>query len=200
VPAVTVDDLPDVPLDQPLNGPPGPYRRPAVVAPAPRWAGPLYLVLAVLLVPWIVYLGAVLPDRTTSAHWDIAWVGFDAMEFLALALTGWFAYQRSTWVEVAATASAVLLVVDAWFDITTAARGWDLVQAIVLGVAFELPLAGLSLWIARHAEYVNDTATRWLVERSSRQARALAAMRRRPAPEEGAAAGTRPARARRNPR
>ena len=114
----------------------------------------MYLVLAVLLIPWIVYLGLELPERTTSSHWDIAWVGFDAMEFAALALTGWAAYVRSTWVEVAATASAVLLIVDGWFDVTTANGGWNLVQALALGVGMELPLAILSLWLARHAELV----------------------------------------------
>jgi hypothetical protein len=171
---VTVDDLPELPLDAPLDQPLDRYRRPAVVAPAPSWSAPLYLVLAVLLIPWIVYLGFVLPDRTTSAHWDVAWVGFDAMEFFALAATAWCAYRRSTWVEVAATAAAVLLVVDAWFDITTARGGWDLVQAILLGVVIELPLAAVSLWIARHAERVNEAATLWLVRRSTRQAEALA--------------------------
>ena len=121
---------------------------------APRWTAPVYLVLAVLLVPWIVYLGLELPERTTSSHWDIAWVGFDAMEFAALALTGWAAYRRSTWVEVAATAAAVLLIVDAWFDVTTATGAWNMTQAIILGVGIELPLAVLSLWLARHAELV----------------------------------------------
>lgn len=170
---MTVDDLPDLPLDAPLSEPPGPHRRSAVIAPAPQWSGPLYFLLALLLVPWIVYLGFVLPDRTTSAHWDVAWIGFDAMEFCALAATGWLSYRRSTWVEIAATASAVLLVVDAWFDITTARAGWDLIQAIVLGVVLELPLAALSLWVARHAERANETATLWLLRRSSRQAELL---------------------------
>ena len=121
---------------------------------APRWAAPFYLVLAVLLIPWIVYLGLELPERATSSHWDIAWVGFDAMEFAALALTGWFAYIRSTWIEVAATAAAVMLLVDAWFDVTTANGSWNMTQAVILGVMIELPLAGLSLWLARHAELV----------------------------------------------
>lgn len=125
-----------------------------VATPVPRWAAPIYLVLAVLLIPWIVYLGLELPERATSSHWDIAWVGFDAMEFAALALTGWFAYIRSTWIEVAATAAAVMLIVDAWFDVTTANGGWNLTQAVILGVGIELPLAALSLWLARHAELV----------------------------------------------
>ena len=127
---------------------------------APSWAAPLYLVLAVLLIPWIVYLGLELPERATSSHWDIAWVGFDAMEFAALALTGWFAYLRSTWIEVAATAAAVMLVVDAWFDVTTANGGWNLTQAVILGVGIELPLAAVSLWLARHAELVRRQPSR----------------------------------------
>jgi hypothetical protein len=172
---VTVDDLPDLPLDQPLHVPPGPHRHPDIARPSPGWTAPLFALLAVLLIPWIVYLGLALPEHATSAHWDVAWVGFDAMEFLALAATAWSAYRRSTWVAPAATAAAVLLVVDAWFDVTTANGGWNLVQAIVLGVVIELPLAALSLWIARHAEHVNDATTRWLVERSTRQAQALRA-------------------------
>jgi hypothetical protein len=118
----------------------------------PNWVGPLYLVLAVLLVPWTIYLGVVLPDHTTSAHWDVAWVGFDVMELLALGLTGLLAYRRSSWVELAAMAAAVLLVVDAWFDITTARGAWNVTQAVILGVGIELPLAGLSLWLARRVE------------------------------------------------
>lgn len=170
--------LPDVPLDEPLAVPPGPHRRPPVVAPAPSWSGPLYLILAVLLVPWTVYLGVVLPDRTTSAHWDVAWVGFDVLEFAVLALTGWFAYRRSTWVEVSASAAAALLLVDAWFDIATATGGWNLAQALILGLAIEVPLAGVSLWIARHAEAVNEDAIRWLLARSTKQAEHLRRLRR----------------------
>src|SRR3954451_14542728 len=118
---------------------------------APSCASPLYLVLAVLLIPWIVYLGLALPERATSAHWDVAWVGFDAMEFVALGATAWCAYRRSTWVVPAATAAAVLLVVDAWFDVTTANGGWNLLQAVLLGVGIEPPLAAGALLIALRA-------------------------------------------------
>jgi hypothetical protein len=47
------------------------------------------------------------------------------------------------------------------------------VQALIMGVVIELPLAGLSLWIARRAETVNEDAFGWLVERSTRQAEHL---------------------------
>lgn len=168
---MTIDDLPDLPLDRPLGTDRG--RRPAFVAPAPRWVGPAYLVLAVLLVPWTVYLGIVLPDHTTSRHWDIAWVGFDAAILATLLLTAWFAYRRSTWVEPSATAAATLLLVDAWFDCTTASRAGDVAQALVMAFVVEIPLALVSLWIARHAERVNETTARWLLRRSDRQAEHL---------------------------
>lgn len=171
-------DLPDLPLEVPLPPPAHPHRRPDVVAPAPRWVAPLYLGLAVLLVPWIVYLGVVLPDHTTSSHWDVAWVGFDVMEFVALVTTAWLAFRRSTWVELSAAVTATLLLVDAWFDITTAS-GWNLAQAIIAAVLLELPLAVVSTWTARHAQLVNDAVTQWLLERSSRQAEQLQAAARR---------------------
>ena len=95
------------------------------------------------------------------------------MEAIALALTAWLAYRRSTWVDIAATATATLLIVDAWFDSDcddARVPGWQLTQSIAAAVVLELPLAMLSLWIARHAQVVNETVTRWLIERSSTQA------------------------------
>jgi hypothetical protein len=168
-----VNELPDVPLDVPLTAEPRRFRRAPVVAPAPHWAGPVYLGLAVILIPWAIYLGFALPDHTTAGHWDVAWAGFDGMEILALGLTAWFAYRRSTWVDLTAVATATLLIVDAWFDCTTARGSWPLTEAILLAVFGELPLAVLSLWIARHAQVVNETVTRWLIDRSTRQAERL---------------------------
>jgi hypothetical protein len=169
---MTSNDLPDIPLDQPLTPPPRRFARPAAVAPAPRWVAPIYLSLFVLIVPWVVYLGFAPPSELGGGHWRVAWIGLDAMEALALALTARLAYQRSTWVDITATATAMLLIVDAWFDIVTSS-GWELTQAIAAAVVLEIPLALLSLWIARHAQVVNEVVTRWLIERSSRQAACL---------------------------
>ncbi len=117
------DDLPDLPLDQPLEPPRRRFVRHPTVAPAPRWVAPLYLTLSVLLVPWIVYLAFARPAEFGDGHYRAAWVGLDAMEAIALALTAWLAYRRSTWVDMAATATATLLIVDAWFDLMTATPG-----------------------------------------------------------------------------
>jgi hypothetical protein len=173
---VKIEDLPDVPLHVPLTGTPGPHRRPDVVALVPRWAAPLYLGLAALLLPWTVYLGLSLPDHATASHWDAAWVGIDVMEAVAIGLTAWFAYRRSTWIEVSAAVSGALLLVDAWFDCTTAQSGMQLIQSIATAVVIELPLAGLSFWLARHAEQANEAVTTWLVERSRRQSDCLQAV------------------------
>jgi hypothetical protein len=170
---VTADDLPDLPLDQPLMPPARRFARHPTVAPAPRWVAPLYLGLSVLIIPWIVYLAFAPPTELGDGHWRAAWLGLDAMEAIALALTARLAYRRSTWVDIAATATGMLLIVDAWFDVMTADTGWVLAQAIAAAVLLELPLAMLSLWIARHAQVVNEAVTRWLIERSSTQAEYL---------------------------
>jgi hypothetical protein len=171
--AMSLEDLPDLPLDQPLEPPRRRYVRHPTAAPAPRWVAPLYLSLSVLLVPWIVYLALARPVEFGDGHYRVAWVGLDAMEAIALAVTARLAFRRSTWVDIAATATATLLIVDAWFDIMTATPGWQLTQSIAAAALLEIPLALLSLWIARHAQMVNEAVTRWLIERSSAQAEHL---------------------------
>ena len=84
-----------------------------------RWAGPMFALFAVILLPWIVYIGITLPSRQLSPNYDIAWTGFDLMLFSALASTAYFALRRSRYLSTAAVASAVLLTADAWFNVMT---------------------------------------------------------------------------------
>jgi hypothetical protein len=56
-----------------------------------------------------------------------------------------------------ATATATLLIVDAWFDVMTAGRHRGVGLAILMAVCVELPAAYGSLWVARR---VNQNATR----------------------------------------
>src|SRR6266516_2493430 len=79
--------------------------------------------LAGCLLPRIVYVAWSLPSRSASSSWDVAWAGFDAGLFAALAATGWAAWRHAWWVQVAAIATATLLVVDVWFDVVTASGG-----------------------------------------------------------------------------
>jgi len=112
----------------------------------------LLALAALLLVPVVVLLVIVLPSTHRSAHWDIAWAGFDvilALLLLAVAVTAW---RRSPWLEGAATAAAALLFIDAWFDVLTSSTQTELVLALAEAVLAELPLALLCLLLARSAE------------------------------------------------
>src|SRR5439155_5436498 len=51
-----------------------------------------------------------------------------------------------------ASASAALLVVDAWFDVTTSSGGKELITAALTAFLVELPLAVFSLIIAARAQ------------------------------------------------
>src|SRR3989442_9213507 len=85
----------------------------------PRWVVPLFVLAALLLVPWVVLLVAALPSAHRAAHWDIAWAGFDFWLALLLLTVAAAAWRHSPWLEGAATATATLLFVDAWFDVLT---------------------------------------------------------------------------------
>ncbi|MEU2873527.1 hypothetical protein ABZ769_30720 [Streptomyces olivoreticuli] len=95
------------------------------------------------LLPWLFVLATALPASTTASRRSAAWVGLDALEALALIATGLLAARRDHRHGVAAAATAALLVMDAWFDTMTAAPGADLVSALVMAVALELPLAAV---------------------------------------------------------
>jgi hypothetical protein len=116
------------------------------------WIAPVYLAMAALMIPWIVVLTQTLPDRAISANYRIAWVGFDVILALALLRTAWLTYKRSPFLVNVASATATLLVVDAWFDVTTSPGGDELATAVAAALLVELPLAALSIALARRAQ------------------------------------------------
>ena len=118
----------------------------------PRWVVPLFGVAAVVLVPWVVLLVVVLPSAHRAAHWDIAWAGFDVALALLLLTVAVAAWRSSPWLEGAATATATLLFVDAWFDVLTSSTRAEFVVSIGEAAFVELPLAILCLLLARDAE------------------------------------------------
>ena len=132
-----------------------------------RWAGPLFVIFAVIMVPWTVYIAETLPARQFSPHNDVAWAGFDVILLLALAATGYTALRRSRYLAMAATATAVLLVVDAWFDLMTTPSS-QIVQSIVLAAVVELPLAVVCGWLALHTEELNERRIVLLTRRRRR--------------------------------
>lgn len=126
-----------------------------IILRVPSWTTKVYVMLAVVLLPWTIYLGASLPEHHLSAHWDVSWTGLDIGLIVTLVATGLFAYFRSIWVVIAAASTGSLLLVDAWFDVMSERQGSDFRQALILAFAFELPLATLSYFLAAHALHHN---------------------------------------------
>ena len=99
---------------------------------------------------WTVYVGRELPRHYVANHWDVAWIGLDAAEVAFLAASAWAAWRRSTLLIFFASVSGTLLLVDAWFDVTTARHG-DVLQGILLGAVVEVPSAAVLIWVALRA-------------------------------------------------
>jgi hypothetical protein len=133
---------------------------------APRWVAPVFASGALVLVPWIVYLGFVLPDRTTDQHYNLAWIGFDVLLLFAMTRTALLAWQGRRQVQLPAAATATLLLVDAWFDVLTSNGGWAITQALVLAFLLELPIAAMAVWIARNVDKVVERAEHRLAEQA----------------------------------
>src|SRR5215472_6395499 len=68
---------------------------------------------SLVLIPWIGYLAASLPDRHVAGQWKAAWVGFDIVLVAFLAGTAWCAWRRRQLLVPAAIITATLLICDA---------------------------------------------------------------------------------------
>jgi len=122
--------------------------RPVVASRLRRLWGPLFFSMAALLAVWTTWLTVRLPSHHLVRSWDVAWSGFDVLLTTMLVATGIALVRRSSWVRACALATAALLVVDAWFDITTAQAGAQFTQAILQAALVEGPVAGLCLYLA----------------------------------------------------
>ncbi len=121
--------------------PPGVRRRARRLA----WA---YLIVAVWLAVWTLFLALSLPRENLERHFRLTWVGFDLILVLAVYLTAHMAFRLDARVQVPATVVATLLVVDAWFDVTTSTSRKAAAEALILALLVELPAAAFSLYVA----------------------------------------------------
>ncbi|MFJ9729659.1 hypothetical protein ACIRP3_43795 [Streptomyces sp. NPDC101209] len=101
----------------------------------------LMTVCAVALVPWTVLLATTLPSGYQVHHWSVTWVGFDVLLVVAMASTALLGWLRHRAVIVAALATALLLICDAWFDVSLAFGTPEIWLSAALAVFVELPLA-----------------------------------------------------------
>ncbi|HEV2640103.1 MAG TPA: hypothetical protein VGX23_33525 [Actinocrinis sp.] len=102
--------------------------------------GRAYVAVGVFMIPWVLFLSRTLPAGATDCHWALAWVGVDSSEALALFATGWLLLRADNRCVLAATATAVLLLTDAWLDLTSATPGGELLTAIAMAVFAEVPI------------------------------------------------------------
>ncbi|WP_069464680.1 hypothetical protein [Actinacidiphila rubida] len=122
-----------------------------------RWPAYALIVCGVALIPWLVVLAVALPAAENTPHWMAAWVGLDTMEAAGLIGTGVLTLRRHPLRVVAAAATSMLLVVDAWFDVSTSTGG-DLVVALVMAATAELPLAAVCALLAVRAAAAGNRA------------------------------------------
>jgi hypothetical protein len=128
----------------------------------PRWAASVLALVAILLVPWILYLTFTLPSRHVTFHYDLAWVGFDVGLAAAFAATAWAALRGSSLLVPLAAATGTMLLCDAWFDVITSHTGSELWEAVAMAALAEVPLAALCAFIVYDAEtFLAATVTRF---------------------------------------
>jgi hypothetical protein len=104
---------------------------------------------AIVLVGWMVFLANTLHPTTEVNHWATVWIGLDTMEALSLVFLGVFLVRHDHRARTAATVSATLFGMDAWFDVMFSMSATEFIQALVLAVLFEIPLAAACAGIAR---------------------------------------------------
>jgi hypothetical protein len=129
-----------------------------------NWPAAVLVVAALVLIPWAIALGQMLPSRHVANHWDAAWTGFDAILAFSLLATAYAFLRRPDLVRGLAAVSATLLLCDAWFDLLTSSSGADLEIAILLALFGELPLAVVCFLLA-------TGRTQWVQARIRRPAR-----------------------------
>lgn len=110
---------------------------------ARRLQGLVLLGAGLALLPWLGCLAGTLPAGEAAA-----WVALDALEAAALLTAGSRLLRADDRHRAAAAAAALLLVADACIDVATSDAGPELVRALAMAVAAELPLAALCATLA----------------------------------------------------
>ena len=130
--------------------------------------------VSVGLVPWTLWLTYSLPSRHVDDHYDVAWVGFDVALALAIALTAGAALRGSRALAPLAAVTGTMLLCDAWFDVVTSP---GTLEALLLAVCAELPLAALCLLLVRRVARSSSRAGARAARREARARRTRRASR-----------------------
>ncbi|WP_163509663.1 hypothetical protein [Fodinicola acaciae] len=106
-----------------------------------RWICAGYLVAAAVLTVWTVGL---LFDQPPDI---VTWVGLDGALVVAFLLAARLAHRGDPRLGLVAAATGAAVLLDGWFDVTTAEAGW-LGASILLAVTVEGPFVLASAAIA----------------------------------------------------
>lgn len=109
----------------------------------------LLAICAAVLLPWTTYLGHTLPTSFQADGWRLVWVGFDIGLLLLLAAALWLGQRRHRMATSVMTATAALLVCDAWFDIVLDWGSPDAWVSVASAAVIEIPLAAVLLLSGR---------------------------------------------------
>jgi hypothetical protein len=107
------------------------------------------IISCTVLVGWIIILALTLHRSFHAEHWRGAWVGFDLVELLAFAVTGWAFWRGRQIVIACLLVTGTLLCCDAWFDVILDAGTSDIWGSVASALIVELPLAFLMFNAAR---------------------------------------------------
>ncbi len=116
---------------------------------------------AVFMIPWIVYLSFTLPEHYTVRDWPLTWVGFDSLLVVFMIATAVLTWLHRQLLVFPAFTTGILLLCDAWFDLTTAIPS-EIPGAVVTAVLGAIVAAVL---IVGSVSVVRTSAGRlWLLE------------------------------------
>ncbi|MFF0298422.1 hypothetical protein ACFYS8_36035 [Kitasatospora sp. NPDC004615] len=102
-----------------------------------------FRVAAVLLLPWIVDLALNVRGHFGARNLSNSWVWLDLIESAALLSLASLVHRRHRATSPIASATAVLLAMDAFFDLWSAHRGDAFRTAEIFAYVAELPSAAL---------------------------------------------------------
>lgn len=122
------------------------------------------LAIAVVMIPWLIILGATLKGQVSVRMWSSTWIGLDCLEIIGLFATSVLLLKRKTYVMIAATFTATLFLIDAWFDVMLAQAGSAWFGAVVSGFFVEVPLSLFLFFLAIIAPSLIDDSDQTAIQ------------------------------------
>lgn len=123
----------------------------------PRWITWFAVSVAIGFLGWIIYLSVGITSIVTTRHYNVAWLGFDVLEWSMVAVAAMAAWRHHRSTTIFTGICAVMFAVDAWFDVWTSPRG-SVLEAALLAVCLELPLVAVFAFATVHGERVKGIA------------------------------------------